>query len=138
MSWRGLRHKGREILLPEEWNTVVDALDELHNSLVEIMDDLKPVNAKASISGSDNIEGLELVLDTGGRPNINIYYSLGGAGEIYIEISIDGSTWRTLDYITLASADSAVEIYTGIAYRYIRVRVPTTGISIEIEIAASR
>jgi len=29
MSKWGLKHKGVEILTPEEWNTVVDALDEL-------------------------------------------------------------------------------------------------------------
>jgi hypothetical protein len=29
MSWKGLTHKGTEILTPEEWNKVVDALDEL-------------------------------------------------------------------------------------------------------------
>ncbi len=29
MSWLGLRHKGAEILFPEEWNLVVDGLDLL-------------------------------------------------------------------------------------------------------------
>jgi len=30
MSWKGLRHKGIEPLFPDEWNAVVDALDELY------------------------------------------------------------------------------------------------------------
>lgn len=30
MSWLGLRHKGFEVLFPEEWNAVVDGLDILY------------------------------------------------------------------------------------------------------------
>lgn len=30
MTWIGLRHKGFEILFPEEWNSVIDALDILY------------------------------------------------------------------------------------------------------------
>lgn len=33
MSWRGLRHKGVEFLLVEEWNAVVDALNDLYGFL---------------------------------------------------------------------------------------------------------
>jgi hypothetical protein len=33
MSWRGLRHKGVEVLRPEEWNAVVDALNDLYSWL---------------------------------------------------------------------------------------------------------
>jgi hypothetical protein len=31
MSWLGLTYKGVEILTPEEWNLVIDALNDLHN-----------------------------------------------------------------------------------------------------------
>jgi hypothetical protein len=30
MAWYPLRYKGAEILTPEEWNTVIDALFDLH------------------------------------------------------------------------------------------------------------
>ena len=33
MSWKGLRHKGTEILTSREWNLSVDALDELYGML---------------------------------------------------------------------------------------------------------
>ena len=35
MSWKGLRHKGTEILRASEWNAVIDALDELHDILTK-------------------------------------------------------------------------------------------------------
>ena len=33
MSWVGLRYKGVEVLTPEEWNKVLDALNDLHGRL---------------------------------------------------------------------------------------------------------
>jgi len=138
MSWKGLRHKGREILFPEEWNAVVDALDELHAGMVILVDAFKPVSDRKSITASENTEGLELVLKTDGRPNLNVYYDLGGPGEVRVEVSTDGSTWREIDVITLEAAAKDVVIYTGVAYHYVRVRVPTTGIDVELEAVASR
>jgi hypothetical protein len=41
MSWKGLRHKGVEILWPSEWNAVVDALDELYGKLTTGQEDIK-------------------------------------------------------------------------------------------------
>jgi len=35
VSWKGLRHKGTERLTSREWNTVIDALDELHSALTD-------------------------------------------------------------------------------------------------------
>jgi hypothetical protein len=29
MSWRGLRYKGVEFIYPEEWNAIIDALNDL-------------------------------------------------------------------------------------------------------------
>lgn len=37
MSWKGLRHKGTEILFSWEWNAVVDALDELYSRQLQTL-----------------------------------------------------------------------------------------------------
>jgi len=50
MSKWGLRHKGVEILTPEEWNTVVDALGEL-DSRVGTLEKYKMHGGLASFTG---------------------------------------------------------------------------------------
>ena len=99
---------------------------------------LKPVYNKGSISASENSYGFEVSLNKGGRPNVTIYYKLGDAGDIYVEISLDGSTWRVLDKISLSSAGEGTRVYQAVAYPYIRVRTPTTYIDVEFEVCASR
>jgi len=98
----------------------------------------KPVYARDSISAGENAYGFEVSLKKDGRPNVTIYYKLGGAGDIYVEISLDGSTWRVLDKISLTSADEGTRVYQAVTYPYIRLRTPTTGIDVEFEICASR
>jgi hypothetical protein len=78
------------------------------------------------------------VLNKGGRPNVNIYYALGGQGTINVEVSLDGSAWRLLDAFSLSSAGSDLKIYQGIAYPYVRVRTDAANIDVEFEIVASR
>ncbi len=104
----------------------------------ELIDEFKPVSASASVAAADNTAGLVTTLFKGGRPNINIFYSLGGAGNIYVEVSLDGSTWRLLETITLSAAGSGTKIYQGIAYPYVRARTDATGIDVAFEIVASR
>jgi hypothetical protein len=238
MSWRGLRHKGVEVLFPEEWNAVVDSLNDLYNTLftgtgdayfdelvankatfntrpvaegravlldgdpisiydifdyardkiaeavdataaasyikelrdkvvgirvdaygnvgivvaepldeyarvkvappAEILDEFKPVSASGSVTAADNTAGLSVVLFKGGRPNVNMYYSAGGAAEIMFEVSLDGVTWRTVDVISLSAGGSGFKVYTGIAYPWVRVYSPTTAVGLEFELVASR
>jgi len=58
VSWKGLRHKGAEVLTSREWNTVVDALDELHGTLT---DGTKDVNvSKVSAKAGEFSESLTL------------------------------------------------------------------------------
>jgi len=104
----------------------------------ELLDEFKPVSTHGSIAATENTAGFEVTLEKGGRPNVNVYYSLGGAGEVYIEVSRDGATWRTLKTISLTTAGSGIEVIAGIAYPYVKVRTPTTGISVEFEVVASR
>jgi len=104
----------------------------------EILDEFKPVSAYGSITATDNTTGFSVTLSKGGRPNVNIYYNLGGAGTIYLKVSIDGVTWRTLKTYTLADAGEGIDIIQGIAYPYVRLETPTTGIDVVFEIVASR
>jgi len=106
--------------------------------LANILDEFKPISNKGSITASENTNGFGITLNKGGRPNINIYYKLSGAGNIYIKVSNDGSTWRTLDIISLADADEKVRVYTGIAFQYVRIETDAVGIDVEFEIVASR
>jgi hypothetical protein len=198
MSWRGLKHKGTEVLRSSEWNAVVDALDDLYNMLQNsvvsgkgtittgeirartasfeerptvggkpviidgdpvgidrfsdtavdqitraintswIIIELAAISATRSVTASENTSGVMVYLNKGGRPNVNIYYSLGGAGNIYVEVSLDNNKWRQLDVIQLTSGGSGIKTYQGIAYPYIRARTDATGIDVEFEIVASR
>jgi hypothetical protein len=226
MSWRGLRHKGTEVLRSAEWNAVIDALDDLHgmltsggskitvdelnartakfkerpvvgdkpvlldddpvhvasfhdtakrqlteaidasqlgkavdeNGLVrvkihepvdddgrvaiaapeELIFELAPISATGSVTATSNTSGLTVHLNKGGRPYVNVYYALGGSGTVYVEVSLDGSTWRVLDTITLSSSGSGVKTYQGVAYPYIRVRTNDTAVDATFEIVASR
>jgi hypothetical protein len=104
----------------------------------EIIDEFKPVSAYGSITATDNTTGFSIVLDKGGRPNVNIYYGLGGAGEVYLKVSRDGVNWRTIKTYSLSTAGEGIDVIQGIAYPYLRLETPTTGIDVEFEIVASR
>jgi hypothetical protein len=121
---------------------IAEPLDEYGRVQVsppkEILDEFKPVSVYGSITAVDNTAGFSLALVKGGRPNVNIYYNLGGAGTIYLKVSIDGVTWRTLKTYTLAEAGEGIDIIQGIAYPYVRLETPTTGIDVVFEIVASR
>jgi hypothetical protein len=103
--------------------------------------ELEPVSARGSVAAAENTRGFEVVLEKGWRPIVNIYFRLGGAGELYIEVSADGAKWRTLHYEYFdpeeeGRADSIVTL-DKVAYPYIRVRTPTTGIDVEFEVVAT-
>jgi len=117
---------------------IAQPLDAYGRIPVTVEDAFRPVSIKGSISASENIYGFGITLYTGGRPNVNIYYKMSGAGNIYVKVSNDGVDWKTLDVITLTGADEKVKIYTGIAFQYVRVETDATGIDVTFEISASR
>jgi hypothetical protein len=121
---------------------IAEPLDEYGRLQVsaprELLDEFRPVSASGSISAVDNTEGFSVVLNKGGRPNVNIYYSLGGPGTVYLKVSVDGVAWRTLRTYTLADAGEGVDIIQGVAYPYVRLETPTTGVDVEFEVVASR
>lgn len=104
----------------------------------ELVEEFKPVHASGSITAAENVAGFSVTLAKGGRPNVNVYYMLGGAGEVYVEVSIDGVTWRTLHHFTFTGAVSDMIVDTGISYPLIRVRTPTAGVDVVFEVVASR
>jgi len=106
--------------------------------LTDILNEFKPVSNKGSITASDNTSGFSIVLNKGGRPIVNVYYRLSGAGNIFIKLSSDGQNWKTFDVISLSEAGEGIKIYTGIAYQYVRVETDAVGVDVEFEITASR
>jgi hypothetical protein len=142
---RGARDVLVKIKIDEYGNVgvrIAEPLDEYGRVVVsppsELLDEFMPVSAYGSITATDNTAGFSVTLSKGGRPNVNIYYNLGGAGTIYLKVSIDGVTWRTLKTYTLAEAGEGIDIIQGIAYPYVRLETPTTGIDVVFEIVASR
>jgi hypothetical protein len=108
----------------------------------ELLDEFRPASARASVAAADNAYGLEVALYKGGRPNVSLYYSLGGAGTVYLEASLDGATWRPVRSFTLSAAGegfaSTPTELPAIAFPYVRARTPATGIDVSFELAASR
>jgi hypothetical protein len=121
---------------------IADPLDQYGRVLVsapsELVSELQPVSASGSVAASSNTSGLSVVLNKGGRPNVNVYYSLGGAGTVTLMVSLDGNTWRTLKTYTLSGAGSGIDIVQGVAYPYVMLATSTTGVDVTLEAVASR
>jgi hypothetical protein len=121
---------------------IAEPLDEYGRVAVstpsELLDEFKPVSAYGSITATDNTAGFNIALNKGGRPNVNIYYSVGGVATIYLKGSADGINWRTLKTYSLTVAGEGTDIVQGVAYPYVKLETPTTGIDVEFEIVASR
>jgi len=117
---------------------IEDPLDAYGRVKVSTDEKFEPVSASGSVQAANNTSGLTVVLQSNGRPNVNVYYNVGGSATIYVQVSNDGASWKTLDTISTSGSASGIKIYTGIAYRYVQVTTSTTGIDIEFEISASR
>jgi len=118
-------------------DTALDQITRAINTSLVVIE-LAAISAVRRVTASENQSGVELVLNKGGRPNVNVYYSLSGAGNVNVEVSLDNSKWRLLDTIALSSAGSGLKIYQGIAYPYVRVRTDAVNVDVEFEIVASR
>jgi len=138
---REVRDKVLSIRIDQYGNVgvvIAQPLDQYGRIPVSVEDAFKPVSAKGSISAANNRSGFSITLFTGGRPNVNIYYKLSGAGNIYVKVSNDGVDWKTFDVISLPSADEKVKVYTGLAFQFIRVETDSTGIDVTFEVSAGR
>ena len=104
----------------------------------ELLEEYKPAMNSGSIAAADNTTGFSLTLYKGGRPNVNVYYSLGGAGNVYLKVSRDCVTWRTIKTYTLSASGEGWDAPPPIAYPYVKLETDATGIDVEFEITASR
>jgi len=104
----------------------------------ELLEEYKSAMNSGSIAAADNTTGFSLTLYKGGRPNVNVYYKLGGAGNVYLKVSRDGSTWRTIKTYTLSASGEGWDAPPPIAYPYVKLETDATGIDVEFEITASR
>ena len=116
---------------------ITSAIDS-SSLLSKLVGELQPVSASGSVAAANNASGLSVVLNKGGRPNVNIYYSLGGAGTVTLSVSLDGNTWRTLKSYTLSGAGSGIDVVQGVAYPYVMLATSATGIDVTLEVVASR
>lgn len=107
---------------------------------------LSNVTRPVSVASGDNTDGAEVVLPAGGRPFVNLYYSVSGDATIAVEgryILGDGTEtgWISIDSIDTSQADTPAEDtaqYPWQSYDEIRVATNTTGIDVEFVISAGR
>ena len=122
---------------------ITDAIDrsratQLLEKLAELLDELKPVWARGGITAADNTAGFHIDLYKGGRPNVTLYYSVGGPATIYLKGSVDGTNWRILETIATAGPEERAVAFMAVAYPHVRAETPTTGIDVYFELVASR
>ena len=115
-------------------DTVGLALD---STLSSFSGRFEPVSASDSVAAGDNTAGLSVQVTADGRPNMELYYNVGGAATINVYGSNDGSTWRPTDSFTTSGAEEDALFYYN-AYRYVKVECPTTGIDVTLEVTCSR
>jgi hypothetical protein len=121
---------------------IAEPLDEYGRVMVtfprELLEEFKPVYNRGGITATYNTAGFYIDLYKGGRPNVTLYYSVGGAATIYLKGSVDGMTWRVLETITTTGAEERAVAFMAVAYPYVRAETPTAGIDVEFELVASR
>jgi len=94
------------------------------------------VNVREAVSASENTAGLEAVLQAGYRRVVEVYVRCGGACDIEVYGSIDGSEWRLVEKTSLGGAGEWHAGYMN-GFPWVKVRVPTKGIDVVIEITAN-
>jgi hypothetical protein len=94
MSWIGLRYKGVEILTPEEWNLVVDALNELNTRAFK-----KLQLGTAVFSGDGETKDFNISHNFGEAPDFAVAFpaSPDAVGDMWGEAT---DTVFTIHYVT--------------------------------------
>jgi len=108
-------------------------LSALHTRLGDIF--TGAVSADGSIAAADNIAGFNVYVNNDFRTLVEFRCTLGGAGDIEVQISFDGTTYYTLWTKSLTAAGTYAD-WDFVAAPYFRINVPTTGIDVEIDIRA--
>lgn len=115
----------------------LDDPPNLNIPLTYIRDLFSPSYSSSSITSANNTSGLSLSLDIGGRPFVELYYSVSASATINIYGSSNGITWRKTTTMTIPSAEEKGVVFnTG--FKYIKVESPTIGIDITFEVSATR
>jgi len=117
---------------------IMDPLDAYGRVRVSVDEKFEPVSASGSVQAQYNTNGLSVILQTNGRPYISIYYNVGGSATLNVLVSPDGVNWYPYSSVSITSASNGVINANGVAWKYVQVQVPTTGIDIEIVVSASR
>jgi len=93
------------------------------------------VTASNSVIAANNTSGLNLSINNDWRTLVQFRATLGGAGIIYLDASLDGVNYFNLWSRSLSEAGSYCD-WDFCAFPYFRVRVPTTGIDVAIDVRA--
>ena len=117
--------------------TVVSALPAGDNKIgnIDVVSLESAVTASDSVIAVDNTSGLTVSINNNWRTLVQFRATLGGAGEIYLDASPDGVNYFNLWSKSLSEAGSYCD-WDFCAFPYFRVRVPTTGIDIAIDVRA--
>ena len=115
---------------------IVGPTDPYGNVRVSIENAFAPVSTSISVTADENTNGAELHLDVGGRPVVNVAYSTDSIMTLIVEFSNDGVNWFERYNNTVSG--SGVVAFSDNAFRWVRARVPNTGINVYLEISASR
>lgn len=97
-----------------------------------------------SVTAADNTSGLTVTEDrAGGRPFLNLYYSVSASATITVEgrynLDAGPTTWEPIDTLDTADTDNeSREQYPWVAYDEIRVSTDTTGIAVEFVVGVTR
>jgi len=91
------------------------------------------VSASGSVAAASNTAGLAVSVNNDFRDLIHFRVTLGGAGNIYVEASFDGTNFFTMWSKSLTAAGTLCD-WELCGAPYFRIRVPTTGIDVAINI----
>jgi hypothetical protein len=89
-----------------------------------------PVSAVGSVTAASNATGLVVGLDTLGAHFMSLYAENGSYGSslyIYVDGSLDNSTWRNYDTLTATASGYQSKGYN-LGARYLRTRTSNTGV----------
>jgi hypothetical protein len=87
VSWRGLRYKGVEVLFPDEWNAVVDALNDL-KSWIDSIRSVRFDHAKQSFTLDATAE--QTLLSVKGVGLVIVKLAGDGDGKFAVRVYVDG------------------------------------------------
>jgi len=88
MSWLGLTYKGVEIVTPEEWNLIIDALNDLHNRVK---------GGLASFTGDGTTKTFQITHEVGTTP-VSVIVGKGASGLPDIDYWTADETHITVEF----------------------------------------